>query len=263
MPRFAANLSMMFTERPFEDRFAAAAEAGFTAVEMLFPYTYDPGLLAGLLRRHGLHLALFNMCPGDMDAGERGLTCLPDKIGEFRAALREGARYVQALRPDCVHLMAGYAPQGAEPEDLDRVFVENVRLAARTLAPFGTTVNLEAINQVSMPGYFLSTQARSAGFVELINEPNVGMQFDCFHCQMQEGFVTGRLQRYLPLIRHIQIAGAPERHEPDTGELRYEYVFELMDRIGYTGYVGCEYNPAAGTTDGLGWFAPYASGKKR
>lgn len=257
MPRFAANLSMLFTELPFEERFAAAAAAGFRAVEMLFPYDQDPQRIRALLDAHELHLVLFNLCPGNLEAGERGLACLPDRIQDFHKALEEGARFVDVLRPDCVHLMAGYAPEGANPEDMDTVFVENVRLAARTLAPFGTVVNLEAINQVSMPGFFLSTQSRSAHFVERIAEKNVAMQFDCFHCQMQEGNVGARMKRYLPLIRHIQIAGAPDRHEPDSGELRYDYLFHLMDTLGYSGYVGCEYNPAGVTTDGLGWYAPW------
>jgi len=257
MPRFAANVSMLFTELPFEERFAAAAKVGFKAVEMLFPYDQDPERIRKLLDEHALHLVLFNLCPGDLAAGERGLACLPDRLQDFRRALDEGARYVEVLRPDCVHLMAGYAPEDADPEEMDRVFVENVRLAARTLAPFDAVVNLEAINQVSMPGFFLSTQSRSAHFVERIAEKNVGMQFDCFHCQMQEGNVGARMKRYLPLIRHIQIAGAPDRHEPESGELRYEYLFPLMDAIGYKGYVGCEYNPANGTEAGLGWFAPW------
>ena len=257
MPRFAANLSLLFTELPLVDRIAAAADAGFEAVEMQIPYEADPELLANQLQKHKQHLVLFNICPGN--AGEAGLACHPNRTDEFREALEKGTRYADALRPDCVHLLAGYMPQGVTPEVMDATFVDNVRLAARTLAPLGVTVNLEALNQVAMPGYLFNTQSRSAYFVELINEPNVGMQFDCFHCQMQEGYVSARLQRYLPLIRHIQIAGAPERHEPDTGELRYEYLFDLIDRIGYTGYVGCEYMPAGSTEEGLEWFRDYLS----
>ena len=257
MPRFAANLTMMFADRPLADRFAAARAAGFTAVEMLFPYDLEPETVADLLRRNGLHLVLFNMCQGDFAGGERGLACLPDRTEDFRAALMRGERYVDVLRPDCVHIMAGLLPENVSREEAESVYVANVRLAARTLAQYNATISLEAINGISMPGFFLSRQEQTARCLDLIGESNVGMQFDCFHCQMAEGNVAGKLRAYLPRIRHIQIAGAPERHEPDTGELRYEYLFPLLDELGYAGYVGCEYNPAGRTEDGLGWFTPW------
>ena len=257
MPRFAANLSMLFADRPLEERFAAARSAGFAAVEMLFPYALEPEAVAGLLRRNDLHLVLFNMCQGDFDKGERGLACLPDRKDDFRQALDRSERYADVLRPDCVHIMAGLLPANANREEAERVYIENVRLAARRLARYGVTVCIEAINQVSMPGFFLQRQEQSARYLEHIGEPNVGMQFDCFHCQMEEGGLTRKLRHYLPLIRHIQIAGVPERHEPDTGELDYAYIFSLLDAIGYTGYVGCEYLPAGRTEDGLGWFASW------
>ena len=236
MPRFAANLTMMFADRPMTERFAAARAAGFTAVEMLFPYEMEPETVLDLLRRNDLHLVLFNMCQGDFARGER---------------------YVDVLRPDCVHIMAGFLPANVSREDAERAYIDNIRLAARTLAQYNATICLEAINSISMPGFFLSRQEQTARYLDLIGESNVGMQFDCFHCQMEEGNVAGKLRAYLPRIRHIQIAGAPERHEPDTGELRYEYLFRLMDELGYKGYVSCEYNPAGRTEGGLGWLAPW------
>ncbi|MDR2727423.1 MAG: TIM barrel protein [Deltaproteobacteria bacterium] len=255
MPRFAANLTMMFADRPMTERFAAAKAAGFAAVEMLFPYDMEPETVADLLRRNSLHLVLFNICQGDFAGGERGLACLPGRTEDFRAALLHGEHYVEVLRPDCVHVMAGLLPANVSREEAERVYVDNVRLAARTLARHHTAICLEAISGVSMPGFFLSCQEQTARCLDLIDESNVGMQFDCFHCQMAEGNVAGKLRAYLPRIRHIQIAGAPERHEPDTGELRYEYLFSLLDEFGYPGYVGCEYNPAGRTEDGLDWYA--------
>lgn len=257
MPRFAANLSMMFTERPMEERFAAAAAAGFSAVEMMFPYDMEPERVSALLRSNALHLVLFNVCPGDFAAGERGLACLPERTEDFRRALAEAERYVDALRPDGVHVMAGLLPAGAERKAAERAYVENIRCAARSLAKYGTTICLEAINRISMPGFFMSRQEQTARYLDMIGEDNVGMQFDCFHCQMEEGGVARKLREHLPRIRHVQIAGAPERHEPDTGELRYEYVFSVLDDLGYSGYVGCEYSPAGRTEDGLGWFTPW------
>lgn len=257
MPLFAANLTTMFTERPFAERFAAAAACGFTRVECAFPYTLEPEQLVELLDRHALRMVLFNICPGDVAAGERGLSCLPNRQADFQASLALAEPYVAALRPDGVHVMAGLCPEGFAHDTLEQTYIDNVRLAARTLAPYTTRVCLEAINSTSMPGFFLRTQAQSADLVSKIGEANVAMQFDFFHCQMEEGNAVSRFARYQPLIGHVQIAGAPERHEPDTGELCYDYVFEALDRLGYTGTVGCEYTPAGRTEDGLGWFAPW------
>lgn len=257
MPRFAANLSMMFADRPLEQRFAAAAAAGFSAVEMLFPYSMTPEYVAGQLKAHNLHLVLFNVAPGNFDGGERGLACLPGREADFAAALEVAAPYVETLRPDCVHVMAGYQPADLARAEAEDVYVANIRAAARRFAPYGTTVCMEAINRINMPGFFLYQQEQTARYMDRIGEANVGMQFDCFHCQRQEGNVAEKLRAYLPRIRHIQIAGAPERHEPDTGELRYEYLFALLDELGYQGYLGCEYMPAATTEAGLGWFAPW------
>lgn len=258
MPKFAANLSLLFTDRPLPERFAAAAAAGFSAVELLFPYhDLDAATFSRLLAENHLQLALFNICPGDYAAGERGLACLPDRVADFARALQMVEPYVAALRPPRVHLMAGILPRGTDRELATHVYCHNVGLAARTLAPYGVTVCLEAINRFSMPDFFVHRQEETARIVETVGEDNVAMQFDCFHCQMEQGNVSGMLRNYLPYIGHIQIAGAPERQEPDRGELRYEYLFDLVDSLGYTGFVGCEYNPAGQTEAGLGWFAPW------
>ena len=254
MPRFAANLTMMFTELPFLDRFSAAADQGFHWVEYLFPYEFAPEDLARALERNGLTQALFNLPPGDWEAGERGLACLPGREKEFDAALERAVLYAKALRCPRVHLMAGNRPTDADAARLERTYLDNVLRAAQRLADEGLELCLEPINQFSMPEYFLRTQEQSAAYIERLGLPNLRLQFDFFHCQMEQGNVSGRLRRFFPLIGHCQLAGAPDRHEPDQGELNYPYLLALLDELGYQGVVGCEYNPAGKTVDGLGWF---------
>ena len=249
MPRFAANLTMMFTELPFLDRFSAAADQGFHWVEYLFPYEFAPEDLARALERNGLTQALFNLPPGDWEAGERGLACLPGREKGEVAVL-----YAKALRCPRVHLMAGNRPTDADAARLERTYLDNVLRAAQRLADEGLELCLEPINQFSMPEYFLRTQEQAAAYIERLGLPNLRLQFDFFHCQMEQGNVSGRLRRFFPLIGHCQLAGAPDRHEPDQGELNYPYLLALLDELGYQGVVGCEYNPAGKTVDGLGWF---------
>lgn len=253
MPRFAANLTMMFTELPFLDRFSAAADQGFHWVEYLFPYEFAPEDLARALERNGLTQALFNLPPGDWEAGERGLACLPGREKEFDAALERAVLYAKALRCPRVHLMAGNRPTDADAARLERTYLDNVLWAAQRLADEGLELCLEPINQFSMPEYFLRTQEQAAAYIERLGLPNLRLQFDFFHCQMEQGNVSGRLRRFFPLIGHCQLAGAPDRHEPDQGELNYPYLLALLDELGYQGVVGCEYNPAGKTVDGLGW----------
>ena len=254
MLRFAANLTMMFTELPFLDRFSAAADQGFHWVEYLFPYEFAPEDLARALDRNGLTQALFNLPPGDWEAGERGLACLPGREKEFDAALERAVLYAKALRCPRVHLMAGNRPTDADAARLERTYLDNVLRAAQRLADEGLELCLEPINQFSMPEYFLRTQEQAAAYIERLGLPNLRLQFDFFHCQMEQGNVSGRLRRFFPLIGHCQLAGAPDRHEPDQGELNYPYLLALLDELGYQGVVGCEYNPAGKTVDGLGWF---------
>ena len=254
MPKFAANLSMMFNEFPFEDRFAVAADAGFRAVEYLFPYNWEPDFLAGQLYKHGLTQALFNLYPGDWAKGERGMACIPGREEEFLQTVEKALFYAKALGCKKVHAMAGMAPEGVERSVLLRTYKSNITKAARMLEPHGITLCLEPINQRSMPGYFLNRQGEGVEIIKEIGAANLKLQFDCFHCQMEEGCVSLKMREFAPYIGHYQVAGVPERHEPDTGELDYNYLFALMDELGYDGYVGCEYIPAGKTNAGLGWF---------
>lgn len=258
MPNFAANLSMMFTEYPFLDRFAAAAKAKFSAVEYLFPYEYDPELLTAKLREHGLTQALFNLPPGDWAAGERGIAALPGREKEFAHSVDVAIRYATVLGNAKVHAMAGLIPEGADRAEMERVYLANTKSAAQKLARHGLGLCLEPINHRSMPGYFLHRQNQAAGYIERIGEPNVTLQFDFFHVQMEEDWVTEKFRELFPIIGHCQIAGVPDRHEPDSGELCYNHLLSFMDAMGYDGFVGCEYTPAGHTEDGLGWLAAYA-----
>ena len=254
MPKFAANLSMMFTEVQFPDRFAAAAEAGFRGVEFLFPYEHRPETLAELLRKHRLETVLFNLPPGDWAAGERGIACIPGREEEFRSGVAKALTYAAAMGVVRLHAMAGIAPANVDRAAAKATLIANLRYAAERCAATGITLLLEAINNRDMPGFFVNTQAESYEICAAVNAPNLKMQLDCYHMQVMEGDLAIKLRRYASHCGHVQIAGAPERHEPDTGEIRYEYLFALLDEIGYDGWVGCEYRPAGKTLDGLGWF---------
>ncbi|KQT83014.1 2-oxo-tetronate isomerase [Methylobacterium sp. Leaf466] len=258
MPRFAANLTLMFTEHPFLDRFAAAAQAGFSAVECLFPYAEAPGAIAARLAEHRLELALFNMPPGDWAAGERGLAALPDRFAQVTTGVEAALAYALATGTRRLHLMAGLADR--RDAAASGAYRRALRHAAGRLAPHDIDLLIEPINRRSMPGYFLDDVEAAADLVrELQGEglANLRLQFDVFHAQILHGDVTTRLARLLPLIGHVQVAGVPARNEPGTGELDDGFVFSELDRLGYDGLVGCEYNPRAGTLAGLGWFAPW------
>ncbi|MFD1331281.1 2-oxo-tetronate isomerase [Methylopila musalis] len=255
MPRFAANLTLLFTERPFLDRFAAAAEAGFEAVEFLFPYDFTPDEVGGALSASGLTLALFNLPPGDWAAGERGLAALPERSAEFDAGLQRAAIYAEALGVRRLHMMAGLAPAD-DPAAL-RAYEDALARAADTFGPLGVDILIEPINGRDMPGYFLNDFDRAAEIVAHSGRPNVRLQYDVYHRQILHGDVLTSLERLAPLIGHVQIASAPARAEPGTGELDDARIFAALDRLGYDGFVGCEYRPAGRTEDGLGWFAPW------
>ncbi len=264
MPRFAANLSMLYNDVDFLDRFAAAARDGFKAVEYLFPYAYTPAQLAALLRQHGLQQVLFNAPPGDWDAGERGIACLPGREAEFREGIARAITYAQALQCPRIHVMAGLVPQDVDPATVRATYVANVRYAAEQAAAHGIQILLEPINGRDMPGFFLSRQDQAHALVAEIGATNVKVQMDLYHCQIVEGDLAMKIRRYLPTgnVGHFQIAGVPERHEPDVGELNYPYLFQLLDTLGYDGWIGCEYKPARGaaphaTRDGLGWLQPW------
>ena len=254
MPKFAANLTMMFNEVPFPARFAAAAAAGFKGVEFLFPYELPAPEVGRLLRDSGLANALFNLPPGDWSAGERGLTSLPGREADFRASVAVAIEYALALGTPTLHAMAGMLPAGADRQLHRDVYVENLRHAARELARHGRTLVIEPINTRDMPGYFLNTQADAHAIRAAVAEPNLKVQMDLYHAQIVEGDLAVKLKRYITDIGHIQIASVPDRHEPDDGEVNYPYLFRLLDELGYGGWVGCEYRPRGVTEDGLGWF---------
>ena len=258
MPRFAANLSMLFTEVDFLDRFGAAAAAGFEAVEFLFPYDYPVEEIRARLDAHGLQLALFNMYPGDWAAGEKGLASLPGREEEFRASVDQALEYARALDCPKLHLMAGLA----DPRSADHRarFVEHVRYAAERAAAEGRLIVLEPLNQYNVPGYFLPSVAHVTDLLAEIDRPNVKLQFDLYHAQLTGGDITHQIEQLAALTGHVQIASVPERHEPDRGELYYPYVLAVLDRVGYDGWVGCEYVPAASTQAGLGWLDAYRQG---
>jgi 2-dehydrotetronate isomerase len=259
MPKFAANLSMMFQEVPFLERFAAAAAAGFPGVEFLFPYDYPPEVVEQKLKENRLENVLFNMPPGDFAAGERGIACIPGRAEEFRAGVDKALTYAERLGTPRLHAMAGVAPTGADRGALRATFIENLRYAAAKLEQRGITLLIEAINTRDIPGYFLNTQAQSHAIVSEIGAPNLKMQMDLYHMQIVEGDLAVKLRQYAPHCGHIQIAGVPARQEPDTGEVHYPHLFDLLDYIGYSGWIGCEYRPAGKTVDGLGWFRRAAS----
>ncbi|WP_110649670.1 2-oxo-tetronate isomerase [Salinicola peritrichatus] len=257
MPRFAANLSMMFNEVPFLERFAKAAACGFEGVEFLFPYAFDADDIAAELRRHGLSQALFNLPPGNWDAGERGLAALPGREAEFRESVDTALRYAEALDCPRLHAMAGLVPEGACRETLRGVYLENLRFAARRLAEHGRTLLIEPINTRDMPGYFLNHQAEGHAILAELNEPNVKVQMDFYHTQIMDGDIWKTYQRHRDGVGHIQIAGVPERHEPDSGEVNYPWLYERLDEDGYDGWLGCEYKPRGDTVAGLGWYRAY------
>jgi hydroxypyruvate isomerase len=253
MPKFAANLSMMFQEVAFLDRFEAAAAAGFRAVEYLFPYEVPAAEIAKRLKQHGLVQALFNLPPGDWAAGERGLAALPGREADFMAGAERALGY--ALETGCKHLhvMAGLWPAGRDKSAGKPVYVANLRRAADLARPHGIKLLIEPINLRDIPGYFLNTSGQAIDIIDQVERDNVKLQLDLYHCQIMEGDLAVHIRRLHGRYAHVQIAGVPERHEPDRGEINYAYLFELFDEVGYDGWIGCEYRPAAGTLAGLGW----------
>ena len=258
MLRLAANLSMMFNEVAFLDRFAAARAAGFDAVEFLFPYDFPAADIRKRLDGNGLTQALFNMPPGDWAGGERGLASLPGRQGEFRDAVKKALDYAGALNAKLVHCMAGIPDASVAPGTAAALYASNLAWAAEQAAPAGVRLCIEPINHRDMPGYHLNTQAQGAAVVAALGADRVGLQFDLYHCQITEGDVTKKMEKYLPIIAHMQVADVPARNEPGTGEIGWDFVFRRMDELGYAGYVGCEYRPAGDTVAGLGWRGRYS-----
>lgn len=258
MPRFSANLSMLFQEYDFLDRFDAAARAGFEAVEYVSPYEYPADEIAARLERAGLQQALFNLPVGDWVAGERGLAVLPDRIDEFRCSVDTAAHYAQALGCTQVNCLAGIGLMETAPMELETVFVENLRYATDRLGEAGIHLLIEPINdRIDMPGFFLTRSGQALDIIDKVDSDNLFLQYDIYHMQIMEGDIARTIEANLPRIGHIQVAGHPGRHEPDIGEINYPFLFDHLDRIGYRGWVGAEYRPHGRTEDGLGWMSGF------
>ena len=253
MPRFAANLSYLFLEVEFPQRFAAAAAAGFRAVEFHFPYAYEPGLLAAAARAAGVDVVLFNLPAGDWAAGERGIAGHPGRVAEFRAGVARAAEYAQALGCPRLNCLAGLLPPGVAALAARATLVDNLRCAAAALKSAGIELLLEPINTRDMPGFLVSRSDEALELIDAAGADNLRLQFDIYHTQVMEGDLARRLERHLSRIGHIQIADNPGRHEPGTGEINYPFLFERLDRLGYAGWVGCEYQPLSTAAAGLAW----------
>lgn len=258
MPKFAANLSMLFTELDFLDRFEAAASAGFAAVEFLFPYDFPAEEIAARLQQHGLTQALFNLPPGDWGGGERGLTGLPGREAEFETSVETALQYAEALGCVRLHAMAGIPRDDGSAE---ATYVRNVQYAADRAAESGRSILLEPINPYDMPGYLLGSVRQALRLLDAVDRDNALLQLDLYHAQITDGDVTRLIGQVIDRVGHVQIAGGPHRHEPDTGELNYPFVLNALDETGYDGWVGCEYHPAAETVSGLGWLETYRTGR--
>ena len=263
MPQFAANLSWLFQELPFLERFAAARAAGFTAVEYLFPSAWDKHQLAQLHQAHGLRLVLHNLPPGDYDAGERGMACHPGREAEFRASVALGIDYATALGCPQVHCMAGLLPDGVSRDTAHRCFVTNLQYAAAQCRLAGLRLLIEPINTYDIPGFFLNTAAQAADILDAVAADNLFIQFDIYHAQRMQGELAATIEKYLPRIGHMQLADNPGRHEPGTGEIHYAFLLRHIDAIGYRGWIGCEYQPLTSTLAGLGWLHANAAHAER
>ena len=259
MPKFAANLTMLFNEVPFLDRFAAAGRAGFAGVEYLFPYEHEPNEIRRRLDEHGLTQVLHNLPAGNWSAGERGIASHPDRVAEFEEGVTRAIQYATALGCTQLNCLAGIAPAGVDQDRARATFVANLRGAARRLQDAGIRLLVEPINTRDIPGFFLRTTAQALEIIGEVGSANLFLQYDVYHMQIMEGDLATTIEKNLDRIAHVQIADNPGRHEPGTGEINYEFLFEFLDRIGYAGWIGCEYKPAAGTDAGLGWMTRRAA----
>lgn len=257
MPKFAANLTMMFNEIDFLDRFAAAARAGFRGVEYLFPYPYDKNALRERLDRHGLVQVLHNLPAGDWGKGERGIACHPDRVGEFQDGVGKAIEYAKTLGCGQLNCLAGIAPVEVPLDKVRQTFVDNLKFAAAELKKAGIKLLIEPINTIDIPGFYLTHTAQALSIIDEVGSDNLFLQYDIYHMQIMEGDLARTMEKNLKRIAHIQLADNPGRHEPGTGEINYPFLFAHLDRIGYSGWIGCEYKPATTTEAGLSWFAPY------
>jgi len=257
MPKFAANLTMLWNELEFTERFAAAARAGFRGVEYLFPYPYAKERLAEELAKHKLQQVLHNLPAGDWAAGERGIACHPERRGEFQEGVGRAIEYAQALGCKQLNCLAGIAPQGVSIDQVRKTFVDNLAFAAKPLADAGIRLLIEPINTRDIPGFFLNGTKQALSIMDDVGSANVFLQYDVYHMQIMEGDLAPTIQRHLARIPHLQIADNPGRNEPGTGEINYPFLFQFLDNLGYEGWIGCEYKPKTSTVEGLGWLKPY------
>jgi hydroxypyruvate isomerase len=255
MPKFAANLTMLFGEMPFLDRFAAAKAAGFSGVEYLFPYDFEKAVLRENLQQYGLTQVLHNLPAGNWAAGERGIAVLPDRVDEFRDGVRRAIDYAKALDCRQVNCLVGVAPAGADASELNEVLLKNLRFAADALSRERIRLLIEPINTLDIPGFFLNRTEQAAQIVSDVQSDNLFIQYDIYHMQVMEGDIARTVQKHLARIAHVQLADNPGRNEPGTGEINYPFLFRHLDQIGYRGWIGCEYKPRTTTVDGLGWHA--------
>jgi len=255
MPKFAANLTMLFGEMPFLDRFAAAKAAGFSGVEYLFPYEFEKAALREQLQQHGLTQVLHNLPAGNWTAGERGIAILPDRVDEFRDGVAQAIDYAKALDCRQVNCLVGIAPADADQLALNEVLVNNLRFAADALARQRIRLLIEPINTLDIPGFFLNGTRQAVQVISDVRSENLFIQYDIYHMQVMEGDIARSLQKHLARISHVQLADNPGRNEPGTGEINYPFLFRHLDQIGYRGWVGCEYKPRTTTAEGLGWHA--------
>jgi hydroxypyruvate isomerase len=257
MPKFAANLTMMYNEVDFVSRFAEAARSGFKAVEFLFPYAYDKTQLAEECAKHQLKVVMHNFPAGDWDNGERGLTCLPDRVNEFQDAVGLGIEYAKALSCDRMHCPAGSVPREGDLEMIHQTYIDNLQYAAAQTKKAGIKLLIEPISTRSIPDFYLRYSQQAFDVIRETNSDNIFWQCDIYHLQVMEGDIATKLEKNLALLGHVQISDTPGRHEPGTGEINYPFIFAHLDKIGYQGWVGCEYKPVAGTEAGLGWIKGY------
>ena len=253
MPRFAANLTMLFNEIPFLERFEAAAQAGFKGVEYLFPYAFDKEALAEQLQKHGLTQVLHNLPAGNWEGGERGIACHPDRVGEFQDGVGRAIEYATTLGCRQINCLAGITPAGADAGKVHETLVANLRFAAGKLGEAGIRLLVEPINTFDIPGFHVNGTAQAIALIDEVGSDNLFLQHDIYHMQRMEGELANTIAKHLPRIAHMQIADNPGRNEPGTGEINYAWLFRFIDGLGYGGWIGCEYKPAAGTREGLGW----------
>lgn len=259
MLNFSANLTMLYTDLPFLDRFAAAACDGFRAVEYVSPFDHSRAAVGEALRKDQLTQALFNVPCGNWAAGERGIACIPERVEEFRLGIPKAIEYAEELGCDRLNVLAGIAPRSHDPELLEKTFVDNLRFAARQCADKGIKLLIEPVNTRDVPGFYLSTLAQAEQIMEAVGSDNLFLQFDFYHVQVMEGNLVENFRRLKDRIAHVQIADNPGRHAPGTGEINYPFIFNELDQCSYDGWIGCEYVPEGSTTDSLGWLSPYSN----